>query len=405
MAEHKKTGGPVAGITAAVMSAILAFALAASAPLYARENPAAPRPPRKGSDAFRDFAPMASGEFAFYRDYTFTEPTWTGILSYDENTWAAQTFAPGTGRRVTVFFTGEIQNGEFILTGQRNDSDFRQEDVPFINYLMQILPFLYNTRLTAEAAGGNAPEQNARTADDARTSGFLPPRIQAAADSPLFGGKCEATFAPETPLFNVIHIKDASGKKVFEFEYGGIISKETSAGFFNFEPIPPEAKKQLAEITAKRTPETDVTDVRAEQISPNFFLVGETVFILTGSQKRGDDPPERFFARMAKETLLSPNALLIAMPGSFSAEETALKSEAGSENAAKRKREIVLTQVFYEKESGEIIRDIRIIRADSASDEYAFAIVSGFEASVAERTESLKRLARKILDGLDDAAR
>ena len=153
---------------------------------------------RNGPDVFfsgaaADFPQPVSGEFAFFRDYTFLEPTWIGILFYDTETWAARILTPGTGRRFTVFFTAEIHDGKMRLTGQRNDPNLQQEDVPLVNYLMQLLPFLWDERARAGNGGVSLPQSGIR-------GSFLPPTIRLESGTPFFGGKCTLTFAPEIPV-------------------------------------------------------------------------------------------------------------------------------------------------------------------------------------------------------------
>lgn len=336
-----------------------------------------------GTGLLKDYAFRTSGEFAFYRDYTFNEPTWIGILFYDENTWAAQTFAPGTGRRIIAFFKTEVSNGKLVLTGQKNDSNL-QEDVPFVNYLMQIFPFLYESRLAAEKSG--KPVAGSDTRNGKLSRGILPPDVETDSESVLFGGECRIRLAPEIPLFNVLLVKNSSGKKLFEFEYGGIISEESSAGFFNFEPVPASAKEKLAEIKSGKQPRVDLTDAKITTVTPNFFLLGDNALVLitTGQPMEGNSSPAKFFAEMAKGTIISPpNSSFISIPGNFTVEGT--------------KDEIVLSQIFYEKENNEIIRDMKLVQPDFNSKEYTCAVISGFESGFYANEEKLKTLSRDLI--------
>ena len=52
------------------------------------------------------FPESLSGEFVFYRDYSWKEPTWTGFLKYDESTYAGMVVTPSTGTKVSILFKG-----------------------------------------------------------------------------------------------------------------------------------------------------------------------------------------------------------------------------------------------------------------------------------------------------------
>lgn len=367
--------------TPAFFTAVLITAFFSVFPLRAQQPQ--PAVSAAGNGLLKDFAFRASGEFAFYRDYTFNEPTWTGILFYDENTWAAQTFSPGTGHRIIVFFKTEVQNGRLVLTGQKNDSNL-QQDVPFINYLMKIFPFLYDSRLTAEKNGKTIAGSDTRGGK--LSAGLLSPDVETDTESLLFGGKCRVSLSPETPLFNVTLVKDSSGKKLFEFEYGGIISEESSGAFFNFEPVPDSVKKSIAEIKSGGAAYVDLTDIQITSITPNSFFLGENALVLIASgENRQDFNPAKFLAEMAKGTLISPpNSSFIPVPGNFSV--------TGARN------EIILSQIFYDKESGDIIRDMRLLYLDFDSGKYTCAVISGYAAGFHNNEEKLKNITRGLVE-------
>lgn len=343
---------------------------------------------RNGPDVFfsgaaADFPQPVSGEFAFFRDYTFLEPTWIGILFYDTETWAARILTPGTGRRFTVFFTAEIHDGKMRLTGQRNDPNLQQEDVPLVNYLMQLLPFLWDERARAGNGGVSLPQSGIR-------GSFLPPTIRLESGTPFFGGKCTLTFAPEIPVFGLESIDDAGSRRIFQFESGGCISAESSTAFFDFAPVPQNARAAVREgnpAADGRDGGSAGTDGLLEPlvtVAPNFFLAGENASIVTGRGQTGGKSARPFFATLAKFFLLSEDVSVVPFPSSFSME--------------KHGNVFQLDQILWLREENEAVCKRMLVLPDFAAGEYRFAVISGFPQVFAGKQEELNRLALSLLE-------
>ncbi len=331
-----------------------------------------------GSNPASEWPTRASGEFAFYRDYTFTDPAWTGVLFYDEATWAVQVFFPGNGKRITAFFSTESKGSTITITGQRNDPNITDEDVPLVNYLMQIFPLLWEARAEVENKGATIRSSQS----------LFPQGARLEKNTGLFGGKSEFVFSAELPLFGLKSVNNSSGRTVFAFESAGVISQENSDAFFKFEPVPQNAKRMLAETqksqrnSASRSQANNSTE-EIISVAPNFFLVGNTASVLTGSGEIRGLSDKAFYAFAAKNFLLSGDSSVLPVPGTFAHSSS--------------KEGVWLDQVLYMKEEKKLMRKRMLIVADFKGGKYSFAEVSCFESEFAQNKARLESVAASLL--------
>ena len=324
-----------------------------------------------------------SGEFAFYRDYTFADPAWTGVLFYDKATWAVQVFFPDSKKRVTSFFSVKAEGDRLVLRGQRNDPNLQEEDVPLVNYLMQVLPLLWEARHDAQVQGVQA---SARRGE----KGVFPPEVSLQKDTQLFGGAAAFAFAAQLPLFGLKSVSDAGGRTVFAFESGGRISADNSDAFFGFEPVPQAARQQLGSLQKKQGGKKarrgkQQADEEIVPVAENFFLVGDEAAIITGGGDIGPLSNAAFYAFAAKNFLLSGDSSVLPVPQTF-----AHTSDKGN---------VWLDQVLYMKEEKTLMRKRMLIKADFKAGSYAFAEVTCFESAFEENKARLEKIAESLVGG------
>ena len=88
--------------------------------------------------------PISSGEYVFYRDYSFPTETYIGFLQYDNTTLAIRYYAknPESGLEdITVYFSFN-PNSDFIdMTGEKIIGNVTAEDTETLNYLHDLLPY------------------------------------------------------------------------------------------------------------------------------------------------------------------------------------------------------------------------------------------------------------------------
>ena len=298
-----------------------------------------------------------------------------------------QVFFPESGKRVTSFFSVKAEGDKLTLTGQRNDPNLQEEDVPHVNYLMQVLPLLWEARREAESQGETALARGRRKQKD-----VLLPEASIKKSSPLFGGEAEFSFAAHLALFGLKSVKDAAGREVFSFESGGRISAESADAFFAFEPVPQEAKRQLAEMRkgrgakkkkAKRGKKEE--DAELLPVAENFFLVGEIAAIVIGEGSVGPLSEAAFYSAAAKNFLLSGDADVLSVPETF-------ERAAGKDG-------VWLSQALYMKEERTLMRKRMLIKADFAGGSYAFAEVTCFESAFEENKARLEEIAKSLIAG------
>ena len=87
-----------------------------------------------------------SGDYVIYRDYSWKAPTWIGFLYYDDETYGAFITTPDKNSAVSILFSGKTENGALALTGQQIISPITPDDTLAVNYLMTLLPKLYELR-------------------------------------------------------------------------------------------------------------------------------------------------------------------------------------------------------------------------------------------------------------------
>ena len=198
------------------------------------------------------------------------------------------------------------------------------------------------------------------------------------------------TFAPEIPVFGLESIDDAGDRRIFQFESGGCISAESSTAFFDFAPVPQNARAAVREgnpAADGRDGGSAGTDGLLEPlvtVAPNFFLAGENASIVTGRGQTGGKSARPFFATLAKFFLLSEDVSVVPFPSSFSME--------------KHGNVFQLDQILWLREENEAVCKRMLVLPDFAAGEYRFAVISGFPQVFAGKQEELNRLALSLLE-------
>lgn len=209
-----------------------------------------------------------SGDFVIYRDYSWKNPTWIGFLYYDDETYGAFLHTPETNSRVSILFSCKTKQKTLELVGQNIISQITQDDTFGVNYLMTLLPALYEKKVLP--AGQRDP-----IAQDSL-----------AADMFAFGGAVTLTFDNTIPLFHLKTITNTKTGLVLELLEHGSIRGSGEHTFYEFTPPViqqavnqfkrnKQAKKET--ITIHNHPFT--LDSQWTKIADNSFLCGSTAFL------------------------------------------------------------------------------------------------------------------------------
>ncbi|QEJ96595.1 hypothetical protein [Treponema phagedenis] len=204
-----------------------------------------------------------SGEYVIYRDYSWKEPTWVGFLYYDDDTYGAMLYTPKTESRVCMLFNGQDKKGKFILNGQNIISKITPSDTLAVNYLMDLLPSLYNRK--------KLPQPSARLVSRSAKKDTMH----------QFGGDIELQYATFVPLFHIEALKNSKGKTILELVQMGKISQENDKSFFEF--VEPAPKKQnttnIPTINTKAKKQEFTVDTIKLQLDSQWSRLTENSFL------------------------------------------------------------------------------------------------------------------------------
>ena len=213
-----------------------------------------------------------SGDYVIYRDYSWKAPTWIGFLYYNDETYGAfiHTQAPEKNSTVSILFSGNIDKGKLSLTGQQIISSITPDDTLSVNYLMELLPKLYEFKTFPRSRGGKAA--------------FGTTTIRKRMEE--FGGTVIMDFQSFIPLFHLKAITGAKKETILELTEIGSINGNGESVFYGYSPVEPQQGANVFKLdkTAKKETITvsDVAlhlDSQWKKIADNSFLCGNTAFL------------------------------------------------------------------------------------------------------------------------------
>ena len=304
-----------------------------------------------------------SGDYVIYRDYSWKAPTWIGFLYYNDETYGAfiRTDDPENPRTVSILFSGKIEKGKLSLTGPQIISSITPDDTLSVNYLMELLPKLYELKTFPRA--GKAPFGTATVRKQMEE----------------FGGAVTLDFQSFVPLFHLKTITGAKKEPVLELTEIGSINGNGESVFYGYSPAEP--KQGTNTFTPNKTAKKETVTVSGislhldsqwKKIADNSFLCGNTAFLTVSMVNLP--------ANKTENTLSVPEQLLRLLSSSSPFAKTLLPYTTiqGTQTA------FTLTQSIYDVESKQVLKDIkRCIKNKDGS----FTIVSLTVNSHAYSTE------------------
>lgn len=217
---------------------------------------------------FESYIPDTSGEYVYYRDYSFARESYIGLLYYNESTYQIRYYAPKNPSQnlpeksiaiaVTVDPKSSYWNmtGEKILTTISNDS----HDLDILNYLHDILYDFSAKRNKIDNLSLDNPKFN-------KSSNFKDRGLKYTCDYPQFGGTVSIIYDPLVPLFNLKSIYGADGKVLFDCITTGCLIDSADKSFDNFKgiTIKVENGKQVKKAKAKTFKTNDNQTITADE--------------------------------------------------------------------------------------------------------------------------------------------
>ena len=211
-----------------------------------------------------------SGDYVIYRDYSWKAPTWVGFLYYNDETYGAfiRTDSPENPHTVSILFSTQVEKGRLVLTGQQIISSITPDDTFGVNYLMELLPKLYELKTFPRA--GKAP--------------FGTTAVRKQMEE--FGGAVTLDFQSFVPLFHLKAITGAKKETVLELVEIGSINGNGESVFYGYSPTEPQQNTNIFTVDKAAKKETVTLsgvrlhlDSQWKKIADNSFLCGDTAFL------------------------------------------------------------------------------------------------------------------------------
>ena len=239
----------------------------------------------------------SSGDYVVYKDASWKEEAYLGLLYYNENSIGTFLYLPSYSLRVKILFSVEDLNGELVLTGQKILSEQRNDELYIlaVNYLMDILPNLYAKKVRPSKKAGIIKKE------------------EKIFNTQQFGNSCTFYYSSYIPFFYLDSISDENGNKVLILEEIGRIKDDSS--FFSFEPTKISEAKLNTSLLEKN-PKKEKKDVEGvilnldsqwKQIADNSFFMGGIAFLTINKidVKQFSDIPKDTISSMVKVFLMS----------------------------------------------------------------------------------------------------
>lgn len=203
---------------------------------------------------FSSYIEDQAGEFVYYRDYSFENESYVGILEYDSKSFQLRYYSPATKiaqkKIVATLVTVDVVNGHFDLTGEKIlIADYNNpDDVDIINYLHDLI---YEFALRRCKHFEISPTTKGYVNfDTLKTNGLIENT-----NYPQFGGNVNIIYDCIIPFFNIKRIEDPKGKILFECVELGKIKTAEETLFDAYQKIPPKIKVKTNSKKIKAAPE------------------------------------------------------------------------------------------------------------------------------------------------------
>lgn len=202
--------------------------------------------------------PDEAGQFIYYRDYTFTNETYVGILRYDEGTYCIRYLTcPGKAaeHEITSYVTMNPDSDFIDLTGERVIGAVSADDTEMVNYMHD---FLYEFAARRKKVNGiDISEAYIKNEDYAQ-----------------FGGNVKVVYEAYIPLFNISSIMSETGETLCEAVCTGVITSESDSLFSDFSGVITD------KVTASNGSTDGEPDGQWEDYSSGIWVHGDdAVFI------------------------------------------------------------------------------------------------------------------------------
>lgn len=234
-----------------------------------------------------------SGQYVYYRDYTFNYEAYVGFLHYDEGTYGMRFYAPnqpiegvsldaaqmnsgtrgglvGVPKSIDILFTVNTDIEVTEMTGEKFLTSISNSDTDIVNYLHDLV-YEFSARRRKLADPVVTKETSSRE------------------DFPQFGGKVTMKYSFDIPIFNLREIIGVDGTPVFEVVTVGALASSSDNSFSEFKgfPAPMQDKNRNFTSTEKKPSEKigyESQEIKLDdqwtQAAENMFLLGDVAILV-----------------------------------------------------------------------------------------------------------------------------
>lgn len=314
------------------------------------------------------FIKNQSGMYVYYRDYSFNRESYLGFLIYDEGTYAARYFAPGSDKdppkEIEILFTIDPKKDYVDLTGERFLTPIVQEDTDVINYIHDMIYEFASRRKKAGDISPDAEKNPGANLILKKSPSYMESGFISKEDFNQFGGEVFVYYDYTIPIFNIKKIIDNSRKTVFEAVAAGRIKSSADKSFSSFRPLEanwtPIQKKNKKEKSF--TAEIEGTKINLDEGWSNKMGDSEAEF--QNIYFRGNDSLLSIFKLDEKFLFTDSLMTVILSENSYTPLNSISISEEGSR--------ITVYSTSIDAETGRVYERIFIFRENSGSKHILF---------------------------------
>lgn len=298
---------------------------------------------------FTPYIPDRSGEYVYYRDYTFARESYTGFLVYDEKTFAARYYAPADRvkklpeKSVEIYFTLDPSLDHIELTGERIATAITPEDTEIVNYLHDMVYEFTSRRAKAGTVDPSTTELFGNKA-------YMDSGRAVLQNFPQFSGKVELLFDYLIPLFNLKKITADDNSVVFQIVTTGVLRSSDDTSFSTFDGLPQTFTDQHREWKQDKNSkkavymtsdnQTITIDSSWKQSMDNLWLLGDTAILSAASVKESQGD------RLLRMMLQSTENSYISW---------------GNLSIRKEENKYLVDSIFFQPESKNVTRNFKVV--------------------------------------------
>lgn len=233
-----------------------------------------------------------SGQYVYYRDYTFPYEAYVGFLHYDEGTYGMRFYAPnqplegvsqaaaqagmaakggmvGVPKSVEILFTVNTETKVTEMTGEKFLTTITGSDTEIVNYLHDLV-YEFSAR-------------RRKLADPVVTKA-----VSSREDFPQFGGPVTMKYSFDVPIFNLQEIIGADGAPSFQLATVGALASSSDNSFFAFTGFPAPMQDKARNFTSTQKKPSQKIQYKGQEIkldeqwtqaAENMYLLGDVAMV------------------------------------------------------------------------------------------------------------------------------